>query len=120
MPHVQRHKKRKKKPNRSQPLSITEPQALLEHRELVALRIAGAAKPGARRDTLLNERFEKLDESLREVQEAEADVVSKAPCDPRKDRRRKAALAREIRRINNLPGNLERLDAIRDFLMQHG
>lgn len=61
MPHVTRHSKKKKKPKRTQSLNL-QGEALEIHRELAALRIAGAAKPGKRRDDLLAKRFRKLDE----------------------------------------------------------
>jgi hypothetical protein len=118
MPHDIRRKKRKKKPNRSQPLGISEPHALLEHRELAALRIAGAARPGAHREELLVERYDKLEQSRRECEavSAEDDVITRAPSDPRKERRRAAAMEREVRRINSLPMTAGRLDAIREFI----
>lgn len=62
MPHVRRHNKKTKQPKRTKPLDIKDPEALAIHRELAALRIAGAAKPGKRRDELLALRFNKLDE----------------------------------------------------------
>jgi hypothetical protein len=117
MPHdMRRRKPKRKKPKRSQPLGISDPEALRLHRELSVLRIAGGAKPGAHKEELLDKRYEKLEESIRECEE---DVITKVPCDPRKERRRQAALEREAKKINSLPMD-ERLDAIRDFLVRYG
>jgi hypothetical protein len=61
MPHTTRHTKKRKKPKRNRPLGITDPETLKLHRELTALRIAGGARPGRRREKLLEERFRKLE-----------------------------------------------------------
>jgi hypothetical protein len=102
MPHQTRHyKPRRKKPRRSQPLGITDPDALRLHRELVLLRIAGAARPGVHRDALIAQRFEKLQESAVE----DAPSVTPVPS------------ATTVRRINELPQD-QRLDAIKGFLLK--
>lgn len=110
--HTRQNKPKRKKPKRSQPLGISDPEVLLVHRELQVLRIAGGAKPGAHKDELMAKRLRKLSESEKECEGAVTEVTLPRKKKPKRARPTGEALAR---RINALPRD-KRLDAIKDVL----